>query len=190
MRAAAMLATEHGVDVVAPALDDRDRAGVLAALESLEAAGGRDLVPSNVLDHVFHDATELATRAYAARDAVATMDGSLVRALDDEIDLARRLVIATLTFRYGERVPEAVRVIDHAEGARRALGVEALDVVLTRPEAAVALPLVRRDALFGAGQPAAGRQPEAWIADMADDPEGVWRSEWLATCARHASGRS
>ena len=22
------------------------------------------------------------------------------------------------------------------------------------------------------------------------DPEGVWRSEWLATCARHASGRS
>ena len=190
VRAAAMLATEHGVDVVAPALDDRDRAGVLAALESLEAAGGRDLVPSNVLDHVFHDATELATRAYAARDALAAMDGSLVRALDDEIDLARRLVIATLTFRYGERVPEAVRVIDHAEGARRALGVEALDVVLTRPEAAVALPLVRRDALFGAGQQAAGRQPEAWIADLADDPEGVWRSEWLATCARHASGRS
>ncbi len=190
VRAAAMLATEHGVDVVAPALDDRDRAGVLAALESLEAAGGRDLVPSNVLDHVFHDATELATRAYAARDALAAMDGSLVRALDDEIDLARRLVIATLTFRYGERVPEAVRVIDHVEGPRRALGVEALDVVLTRPEAAVALPLLRRDAPFGAGQPVAGRQPEAWIADMADDPEGVWRSEWLATCARHASGRS
>ena len=56
-------------------------------------------------------------------------------------------------------------------------------------EAAVTLPLVRRDALFDAGQPAADRQPEAWIADMADDPEGVWRSDWLATCARHASER-
>ena len=163
---------------------------VLTALESLEAAGGRDLVPSDVLDHVFHDAVDHATRALAARDALAATDGSLVRALDDEIDLARRLVIATLTLRYGERVPEAVRVIDHAEGARRALGVEALDVLLTRPEAAVALPLVRRDALFGGSEPAAVRRPEAWIADIADDPDGVWRSEWLATCARHASRRS
>jgi hypothetical protein len=189
VRAAAMVATEHGVGVLAPALDDRDRAVVLAALESLDAAGGRDLVPANVLDHVYDDAVELATRAYAARDALAAIDGSLVRALDDEIDLARRLVIATLTFRYGETVPQAVRVIDHAEGARRALGVEALDVILTRPEAAVALPLVRRDARFAAGQPAASRQPEAWIADMANDPEAVWRSEWLATCARHAAPR-
>ena len=113
-----------------------------------------------------------------------------MRALDDEIDLARRLVIATLTLRYGERVPEAVRIIDHAEGARRALGVEALDVVLTRAEATVALPLVRRDALFGAGEPVAHRRPEVWIADIADDPEGVWRSEWLATCAREAMRRS
>ncbi len=190
VRAAAMVAAEHGVGVVAPALDDRDRAVVLAALESLEAAGGRDLVPSNVLDRVFHDAVELATRAHAARDALAATDGSLVRALDDEIDLARRLVIATLTLRYGERVPEAVRIIDHAEGARRALGVEALDVVLTRAEATVALPLVRRDAQFGAGEPVAHRRPEVWIADMADDPEGVWRSEWLATCAREAMRRS
>jgi hypothetical protein len=187
VRAAAMVATEHGVGVLAPVLGDRDRAVVLTALESLDAAGGRELVPSSVLDRVFDDAVELATRAYAARDALAAIDGPLERALDDEIDLARRLVIATLTLRYGETVPEAARVIDHAEGARRALGVEALDVVLTRSEAAVALPLVRRDARFGAGEPAVSRQPEAWIADLADDPEEVWRSEWLATCARHAA---
>jgi hypothetical protein len=24
---------------------------------------------------------------------------------------------------------------------------------------------------------------------MAEDPEGVWRSPWLALCARHAVGR-
>ena len=72
-------------------------------------------------------------------------DGPLIRALDDEIDLARRLVIAVLALRHGERIRAAVRVVDHGGGARRALGVEALDVLLSRDEAALALPLVRRD---------------------------------------------
>ena len=99
-----------------------------------------------------------------------------------------------LALRHGERVREAVRVVDHADGQRRALGVEALDVLLSRDEAAVALPLVRRD-LTPDGQAAAlsrvehpGRPPEQWIADIAADPEGVWRSSWLALCARHAAG--
>ena len=112
-------------------------------------------------------------RAFAARAALAEQRGPLVRALDDEIDLARRLVIAVLTLRYGDRVREAVRVVDHGEGARRAIGVEALDVVLSRDEAALALPLVRRDLTLDsratAGPPA--RRPEEWIADIADDPE-------------------
>ena len=99
----------------------------------------------DVLDGVFRDAAALAARALAARTALAEHDGPLVRALDDEIDLARRLVIAVLALRHGDRIREAVRVVDHGEGARRALGVEALDVVLSRDEAAVALPLVRRD---------------------------------------------
>ena len=29
---------------------------------------------------------------------------------------------------------------------------------------------------------------DAWIADMAEDPERVWRSPWLTVCARHAAG--
>ena len=109
-----------------------------------------------------------------------------MRALGDEIDLARRLVIAALDTRYGDRVREAVRVIEHAEGARRALGVEALDVLLTRAEAAVALPLVRRDSAFDS-LTVVRRAPEAWIADITDDPDDLWRSEWLAMCARNAS---
>jgi hypothetical protein len=82
--------------------------------------------------------------------------------------------------------------VDGAEGQRRALGVEALDVLISREEAAIAIPLVRRDltpdeqaAALRHVQPAA-RLEEDWLADLAEDPDGVWRSSWLALCARHA----
>ena len=167
---------------------------MLAALDALEAAGGRDVVPAEVLDGMFRDAAEYAARALAARASVAGQDGPLDRALDDEIDLARRLVIAVLALRHGDRVRAAVRVVDHAEGQRRALGVEALDVLLSREEAAIALPLLRRD--LTPGEQAAKLEPvgpstrgaEQWIADITLDPDRVWRSSWLAACARHASG--
>jgi hypothetical protein len=186
VRAAAMVAAEHGSDAIAPVLDDPDRVVVLTALEALASAGGHDLLAASVLGGVVDDAGTLAARAQAARAAVVDVDGSLVRALDDEIDLARRLVIAALTVRYGDRIRESVRVVEHAEGARRALAVEALDVVLTRAESAIALPLVRRDATSDSARPAQ-RTPASWLEDLADDPERVWRSEWLATCARHAA---
>ena len=197
VRAAAAAAAEHGAWIVAPALDDPDRAVVLAALDALDAAGGRGVVAPEILDRLFDDAAALAARALAARAALAEQDGPLTRALDDEVELARRLVIAVLALRHGDRIREAVRVVDHGERARRALGVEAVDVALSRDEAALALPLVRRDltpaerlAGLRRAQPPA-RRPEEWIADIAGDPEGVWRSSWLAACARHAAdGRS
>jgi len=144
---------------------------------------------------VFGDAAAHASRTLAARAALAGSDLPQRRALEDERDLARRLVIAVLALRHGDRVRDAVRVVDAAEGQRRALGVEALDVLLSREEATIALPLVRRD-LTPEEQAAALRHVVPaerglgeWIADIADDPEGVWRSSWLALCARHASGR-
>ena len=195
VRAAANAATEHGLAVIEPALRDRDRVVVLAALDALEAADGAAVVPPELLDEVFRDAGAYAARALAARASLAASDESLRRALDDETDLARRLVIAVLALRHGDRVREAVRVVDGAEGQRRALGVEALDVLISRDEARIAVPLVRRD-LTPDEQAAALRhlQPHArtdaeWIEDMADDPEGVWRASWLALCARHAAGR-
>jgi hypothetical protein len=105
-------------------------------------------------------------------------------------------VIAVLSVRHGERVRDAVRVVDRADGQRQALAVEALDVLLSREEAEIAVPLVRRDltpdeqaaAMARIGEPSALGQEE-WIADMADDPEDAWRSSWLAVCARHAAGR-
>jgi hypothetical protein len=124
--------------------------------------------------------------------SLGASDGSVGRALEDESELARRLVVAVLALRHGDRVRNAVRVVERADGQRRALGVEALDVIITREEAAIALPLVRRDLTTDeqaaivklGGSPVRG--PQDWMADMAGDPENAWRSPWLAQCARHA----
>ena len=191
VRAAATAATKHGVAVIAPALRDLDRAVVLAALDAMDAAGGADVVPPEVLDEVFRDAAAHAARAHAARASLDSDLGSLRRALDDEVELARRLVIAVLALRHGDRVRAAVRVVDHADGQRRALGIEALDVIISREEAAIAVPLVRRDPppVRAAGSRRVGateRPQQDWTADIAGDPEGVWRSPWLAACARHS----
>jgi hypothetical protein len=188
VRAAAHAAFEHPV-VFAPALQDPDRAVVLAALDALDAANG--VVPPEILDDVFRDAAAHAGRALAARGSLDAEHVSLRRALDDEIDLARRLVVAVLSVRHGERVRDAVRVVDRADGQRRALGVEALDVILSREEAEIAVPLVRRD-LTPDEQAAAmarvgpsERSREEWITEMAEDPENTWRSSWVAVCALH-----
>ena len=129
VRAAATAAAAHGGAIVAPALGDPDRSVVLAALEALGGAGGRRAADPALLDRVLADALALARDAGAARLALGGTDDALARALDDEAELARRLVIAVLALRHGERVRAAVRVIDHAEGERRALAIEALDVV-------------------------------------------------------------
>jgi hypothetical protein len=197
VRAAASAAAEHGAEILAPVLDHRDRAVVLTALDALDGSGGQCLVPPDVLEHAFQDAATLAAQALAARSTLAAEDSSLARALDDEIELARRLVIAVLALRHGDRIREAVRAVDHGEGARRALGVEALDVVLSRAEAAVALPLIRHDLTLDERAAALHRDTSAptdeeWIANIADDPDDVWRSSWLSTCAVDAvrSGRT
>ena len=149
VRAAAAAAGEHGLTVIEPALRDPDRVVVLAALSALDAAGGRAAVPAALLEEVFDDAAIHAARAVAARDALSWDGGpasdELRRALADELDLARQLVVAVLATRHGDGVREAVQVIERADGQRRALGVEALDVMLSRDEAEVALPLIRRD---------------------------------------------
>ena len=180
VRAAATAAADRGIDVLGPALGDADRAVVLAALEALDAAGAHGLVASAVLDEVFDDAAALAAHAFSARSTMGEQDGSLIRALDDEIELARRLIIAVLALRHGERIRAAVRVVEHGEGARRALAVEALDVVLSRPEAAVAIALVCHRV---AADPLPARAREEWIADVASDTNDFWRSRWLVACA-------
>ena len=63
-------------------------------------------------------------------------------------------------------------------------------MILSREEATVALPLVRRDLSLEerAAALADGRRfPDDWVSDMAEDPQRAWRSPWLAACARHAT---
>jgi hypothetical protein len=189
VRAAAATAGETGFEVVAPALADHDRTVVLGALEALAGSGGGEMVPPDALDDVLRDARTLAEYTLAALSAVGDAGGPLARALEDEVDLARRLVITALTLRHGDRVREAVRVVEHGEGSRRALGVEALDVILSREEASLALPLVRGDRALGAGSGAdRSLDAEGWIAELTSDPREIYRSPWLAACARYEAG--
>lgn len=194
LRAAANAATEHGLAIIEPALRDRDRVVVLAAIDALDAANASAVVPPDLLGEVLDDATAHASRALAAQLSLTASDGSLRRALEDESELARRLVVSVLALRHGDGVREAVRVVDCSEGQRQALGLEALDVLISREEARFALPLVRRDltlrervAELRVDEPARGEAE--WIADIAQDPRGVWRSGWLARCARDAPSR-
>jgi hypothetical protein len=83
VRAAAALASDYGIESVAPALEDPDRAVVLTALEALEAAGARDLVAAEDLDCVLFDAASVASRSYAARAVLAEVDPEVTRALAD-----------------------------------------------------------------------------------------------------------
>ncbi len=188
VRTAADTAARHGFEVMEPLLTQPDRAVVLSALDALEAAGGRDAVPPEVLDEVLRDATAHAGRVLAARRALYGADSSVVRALEDEVDLARGLVAAVLALRHGPGIRDAIRVVDSAEGQRRALGIEALDVLISRDEASIALPLLARE-LDESGRAADGdraRSQDEWLTDLEQDPERVWRSPWLAACARHA----
>ena len=90
--------------IIAPALRDPDRAVVLVALEALDAAGGSRRraarAPRRRLPR-----RRRARGARSRRPCVArARRGSLHRALEDEIELARRLVIAVLALRHGDRV--------------------------------------------------------------------------------------
>ena len=131
-----------------------------------------------------------AAHAVAARTALADQESPLLRALDDEIDLARRLVIAVLALRHGDRIRAAVRVVEHGQGlaAPSASRPSTWSFRVMSPR--VALPLVRHDLTLDARTAAlrrdvpSARGPEEWIADIAGDPEDVWRSTWLAACAR------
>ena len=163
-----------------------DRAVVLAALEA-SARRGAAIVPPQTLDRCPVDAAAHAARALAPVRRSTARDGPL-----------RERWTTSSTWRAGSssrcsrcataiESGAAVRVVEHADGQRRALGVEALDVVLSREEAPIALPLVRRDPRTPASRPPAAPHPEEWIADIADDPDGVWRSSWLAACARYAA---
>ena len=137
-------ATEHGLAVIEPALDDRDRVVVLAALDALDAAGGADVVPPDILE--MFSATPWSTqparmppetrlRRWTARSACAgRRDRPRTSTRDRDAHASLRGARPRGRSRHRSRRRPTPRT--RSRGAGR---------VLSREEAAVALPLVRRD---------------------------------------------
>jgi hypothetical protein len=180
-------------------IDDDDRVVSLAALDALRGSTVDESLAA-ALDHVLHDGAAHAARALAALHSLGVPpnhppDHPLRRALADEVDMARRRVVAALEVRHGLGASAAVQALESPDRNRRALALESLEVTLTRAEAFLVLPLVRPDlsiddrlaALAGAVD-VPKRDRREWLDDLIADRDRSWRSPWLQTCAE-ASGR-
>ena len=197
MRACGVLDDERARAVVRNRLDDPDRVVSLAALDALRGATV-DLSLAADLDRVLRDGATHAARALAALSTLGVQhDDSLGRALADEVDLARRRVIAVLAVRHGVEASTAVQALGSPDRSRRALALESLEVTMTRDEVLLGLPLVRPD--IDAGDRLAAlsrvvdvptRDSRAWLDDLVTDGDGCWRSPWLRACAIEAMSPS
>ncbi len=197
VRACGVLDNERARAVLRNRLDDPDRVVSLAALDALRGAAVDQTLAAD-LDRVLHDGAAYAARALAAiRSLGVHRDDPLGRALADEVDLARRLVVAVLAVRHGLEASSALQALGSPDRSRRALALESLEVTLTRTEALLALPLVRPD-MGDADRLAAlarvidlpRRDGPAWLDDLVTDGDGCWRSPWLRACANEASSPS
>jgi hypothetical protein len=191
LRACRTLPGDVAVDLLLRHVDHPDRAIGLVVLRAIAGAGPE---PSAQLDAglrplVTADALH-ARRILTARLALdLPASSALERALHDELLLLRDRALAVLTIRLGDVAERAGRNLHSADGPTRALALEALDVAVPRDDR-TALTLVRADLDDRARLEALGgtvdhRSPQAWLADLTSDPEGVWRSPWLSACAEH-----
>ena len=195
VRAAAAAAAEHGVWIVAPALDDPDRVVVLDGARRPRRRRRPRPRRAEVLDAVFLDATALAARALAARIRARragrpARPGARRRGRPRSPAGDRRA--GAPSRRSGprgraRRRPRRGRTArDRGRGSRRApvprRGRARAPARAPRSHAGGRSAALRRTG-------PAGRRAEEWIADIAGDPEGVWRSSWLAACAHHAVER-
>jgi HEAT repeat protein len=197
VRACGALDDERARAVLRNRLDDPDRVVGLAALDALRGATVDQPLEAD-LDRVLHDGATHAARALAAISTLGVQDhDSLGRALADEVDLARRRVIAVLAVRHGAEASNAVQALGSPDRGRRALALESLEVTMTRDEVLLGLPLVRPD-LDPANRLAAllrvidapTRDRRAWLDDLVTDTDDCWRSPWLRACATEARSPS
>lgn len=197
IRACRVLDDESGRAVLWNRLDDPDRLVSLAVLDALRRTTV-DQSSAAALGRVLHDGATHAARALTAiRSLGVQHDDPLGRALADEVDLARRLVVAVLAVRHGLEASTAVQALGSSDRSRRALALESLEITLTRTEALLALPLLGPD--IGADDRLAAlarvidvprRDGPAWLDDLVTDGDGCWRSPWLRACATEARSAS
>ncbi|MEP7112939.1 MAG: hypothetical protein ABI862_06715 [Ilumatobacteraceae bacterium] len=197
VRACGVLDDDRACAVLRNRLDDPDRIVSLAALDALRGATVDQSLAAD-LDRVLQDGAEHAAQALAALGSLGVQrDDPLGRALADEVDLARRRVIAVLAVRHGAEASIAVQALGSPDRSRRALALESLEATLTRAEVVLALPIVRPD--IGADDRLAAlarvidvpsRDGPAWLDDLVTDCDLRWRSPWLRTCATEARSAS
>ncbi len=181
-------------DVLRPHLDHPDRelgALVLGALADSDPAS--DPLAAEVRGVLAADVTHSACIVAATRALTEDkrMD-PLRRALADELDLERRRISAALAVLYGrDRLGSALRRLDAVDRHVRGLAVEAIEVAVGRADARATVPILRLD--LSDGERARFLEPwtpaapaGGWLADLAGDPDGVWRSPWLRECAAYA----
>lgn len=156
-------------------------------VRAVTAAGGRVAPVRFDVDAALQDQRIRASRA---RGALAHLDESpsldpLRRALLDELDGLATETTTLLELATGQRgLARAVHALDSADAGERALAHEALEVTAGHAQASWVLALVRSN---GTPEIDATDQVSDWLADLVDDPDGVWQEPWLRVCALYAA---
>ncbi len=193
IRACRDLPPDLAVERLTRHIGDSDRAVgavVLAALADADAGESPELVEA--IRATMRADGEHAVRIIAVGRALALDPGEpLRRALDDEFELLQSRALSILIIRHGDVARRAVRAFAGRgdDGKRRALAIETLEVTAGRDDV-VALTLVRPDLDDDGRLRALGGSDRVLsvadvTADLIDDPNRVWRSEWIAACAAH-----
>ena len=190
LRACRSLPPDVAVDRLLRHATHPDRTVGRAVLAALASAGPTATGEVDaVLERVAVDDTAHARRILSSRlDPTVNSSPTLIRALDDELELLRDRAFSVLGIRVGAVAAHARRIFRDGDKSAQALALEALEVAVGRDQA-LCLVLVRPDlddarrlvALGGAVSPAGS----TWIGDLAADPADLWRSVWLRLCARH-----
>jgi hypothetical protein len=190
VRAARAAWPEGVARCLGPHVEHPDRELGLEIISALAAAhvDAEPLGPA--LDRALHADAEHAALCLAALAALEPAP-LVSRALRDELALLRARVLALLAVAHGTRtVAPLALALDGADESRRSLGIELLEETLTRPEAALALPVIRpglpdgeRLRLLGASVPVPALDRSSALADLVEDTFDRWRSPWLQACA-------
>lgn len=148
--------------------------------------------PDGLIDRMVEGDARHAARALAAHQALPESAAVLRRSLLDEVDLAARMSLSALALGpERELVHDVERALRSGDSRRAAHALEALELHLEPAIARRVIPLVDprmspADRLSGlpAGTGLSNRDVRLTLADIADDPTGVWDRSWLAECAR------
>jgi hypothetical protein len=175
-------------------------AGPTPAVEAV-----RGTLEAVLLEDAAHAVRIVRARRSIGGDAAGAPPSSLLRALDEELDLVGARVSANVLARYGRDALGAALAQLAAGNGDRALPIEALTVTLTRAELQLVTALVdpARDAVsrharleavdLGGSTPARARtvmpnrDVAAWLRDLVEDADAAWRSPWLRACAIRAA---